>query len=359
MADSGAQDKTEQPTPHRLRKARREGQVAQSQEVPSAIMTAMFLLMLTTLGGTILHWAQNTVVLSIAAVGHGVGDGETVRDAFRVHGLAMGKVVAPFLIAFVVAGIAGSVVVGGLNFTTKAVKFDWGAISPVKGVKQMVSLQSLMKLLMAILKLIMMITICYLYLRNRRDALLELRWGSPAEIIERVAWLIFGLLLRIVIALLVIAAIDLIYQKWQYKRKLRMSKQEVKEEHKQHEGSPEMRSRIRQTQMQMVQRRMFQDVPDADVVITNPTHVAVALKYDPGEMDAPLVVAKGPDELAMKIREIAKAHDVPIIERPPLARTLYASVEIGQPVPEDLFVAVAEVLAMIYRMRRKRRAAQV
>jgi flagellar biosynthetic protein FlhB len=138
-----------------------------------------------------------------------------------------------------------------------------------------------------------------------------------------------------------------------------MSKQEIKEEHKQYEGSPEVRGRIRQLQYEMVNRRMLQDVPQADVVIANPTHFAVALKYDPGKMDAPLVLAKGPDELAKKIKEIAKEHNVPIVERPELARALYASVEVGQPVPEQLFVAVAEVLAMIYRLRRKRRAAQI
>jgi flagellar biosynthetic protein FlhB len=137
-----------------------------------------------------------------------------------------------------------------------------------------------------------------------------------------------------------------------------MSKQEIKEEHKQYQGSPEVRGRIRQLQMEMASRRMLQDVPQADVVITNPTHFAIALKYDINAMDAPLVLAKGQDELALKIREIAQAHKVPIVERPQLARALYAQVEVGQPVPEELFVAVAEVLAMIYRMRRKRRTAQ-
>jgi flagellar biosynthetic protein FlhB len=358
MADS-AQDKTEQPTPHRLRKARQEGQVPQSQEVPSAMVTAAFVLMLAVLGSTVLQWARSALLQTFATIGRGPADGEAVTEAFRVHGGTMMKTISPFLLAFAVTSVGASLLVGGLNFSTKAIKFDLKAISPAKGIKQMFSLQSLMKLAMSLLKMIVLSTVCYVYLDNRRDVMLQLRWLSPGEILSSIAGLIFGLLLRFVIFLIIIAGIDFIYQKWQYKRKLRMSKQEIKEEHKQHQGSPEVRGRIRQLQMEMTQRRMLQDVPDADVVITNPTHFAVALKYDPGAMDAPMCLAKGPDELALKIREIAEANDVPIVERPPLARTLYASVEVGQPVPEDLFVAVAEVLAMIYRMRRKRRTAQI
>lgn len=359
MADTSAQDKTEQPTAQRLRKARQDGQVPQSQEVPSALMTGMLLLVTAVMGSSILQWACDMIMTSIASMGQGPAEGEVLTEAFRTHGASMLKTAAPFMVAFLVAGVGGSICVGGFNFSMKAVKIKWDAISPVKGIKNMVSLQALMKLGMSIVKLIVMGVICYLYIRSRSREILLLRWGSPGEICTEISWLIFGLLLRVVIFLSIIAAIDFIYQRWQYKRKLRMSKQEIKEEHKQYQGSPEVRGRIRQLQLEMVSRRMMQDVPEADVVITNPTHVAVALKYDVNAMDAPLVLAKGMDEVAQKIKEIARANDVPVIERPQLARTLYAQVEVGQPVPEQLFVAVAEVLAMIYRMRRKRRTAQI
>jgi flagellar biosynthetic protein FlhB len=358
MPENSAQDKSEEPTAHRLRKARQEGQVPQSQEVPSALTTGILLLMLAIMASSFIRWARDTVVSSIAVIGQGPADGAIIAESFRVHTLAMYKIAAPFLIAFLIAGIGGSVAVGGLNFSTKALKIKWDAISPVKGIKNMVSLQSLVKLGMSIVKMILMGMICYFYLRAHSEDILLLRWDSPGEICANIGWLVFGLLLRVVIFLLIIAGLDFVYQRWQYKRKLRMSKQEIKEEHKQYQGSPEVRGRIRQLQMEMASRRMLQDVPQADVVITNPTHFAIALKYDINAMDAPLVLAKGQDELALKIREIAQAHKVPIVERPQLARALYAQVEVGQPVPEELFVAVAEVLAMIYRMRRKRRTAQ-
>jgi flagellar biosynthetic protein FlhB len=187
---------------------------------------------------------------------------------------------------------------------------------------------------------------------------LRLHWATPARAVAAMAALVFGLTLRVAIGLAAIAAFDLLFQKWKHRRDLRMTRQELKEERKQYEISPELRGRIRAVQIQMARRRMLQEVPKADVVVTNPDHVAVALAYDADAMNAPRVVAKGADFLCQKVKEIARAHGVPVVHRPELARALYATVDVGQEIPETLFVAVAEVLAMIYRMHSKHRKPQ-
>jgi flagellar biosynthetic protein FlhB len=208
-------------------------------------------------------------------------------------------------------------------------------------------------LLVAITKLSILTAITWWYLKDKLDVCLALASATPLAGLTTMLGLVFGLVARITIALAAIAIADVIYQKWQYKRDLRMTREEVKEEHKQHVGSPVVRARVRSFHLALARKRMLRDVPNADVVITNPTHVAVALKYDAATMAAPQVIAKGADILCEKIKEIARKHGVPVIERPELARTLYAAAEVGQTIPEALYVAVAEILALIYRLRRQ------
>jgi len=181
---------------------------------------------------------------------------------------------------------------------------------------------------------------------------LQLEFLTPEAQVDALARLVFGLLVRVTVGMVVIAGADLLYQKWHYYSKMRMTKQEVREEQRQYEASPELKGRIRRAQHEMVRRRMLQEVPKADVVLANPTHVAVAIRYDRKAGGAPIVVAKGADLVSEKIKEIARAHNVPVLTRPSLARAIYSSADVGQPIGPDLFVAVAEVLAMIYRMRR-------
>ncbi|MHC4464811.1 MAG: EscU/YscU/HrcU family type III secretion system export apparatus switch protein, partial [Planctomycetota bacterium] len=206
----------------------------------------------------------------------------------------------------------------------------------------------------SILKLFFVSVIVWLYLRSKLDVLATLRWAWSAQIMAIITKIILGLMLRICAGLLVIGIADTLYQKWKYLQELKMSRQEVKEERKQTEGSPEVRSRIRRIQYSMALKRMMQEVPKANVVLVNPTHVAVALRYEAEAMEAPVVVAKGAEHLSEKIREIARAYGVPIIRRPELARTIYSTVDIGNPIPQALYVAVAEVLAMIYRLRHRK-----
>ncbi|MBN1554648.1 MAG: flagellar biosynthesis protein FlhB [Phycisphaerae bacterium] len=355
MAEHSAADRTEKPTPERLRKARKEGQVAQSQEVSSALITIIVVVVLAVLAPNMGKAFYTMVTQGISAAAEGPSGGEVFKRYFHLQASEALVQMAPLLVVCGLMSCFSSVIVSGLTYSPKVLKLDWSKINPAKGVKNVISLQSLMRLFMAILKMTVIGIICYLYLNENISTMLELRWASPVRAAAGIASLIFGLMVRVCVMLLIIAGIDYVFQKWNLMKKLRMTKQEVKEERKQYEVAPEIKGRIRQIQYEMVRKRMLQDVPTADVVVTNPTHYAVALKYDMEAMDAPIVVAKGPDELAKRIKDIAREHQVPIIERPVLARALYSACEIGHPIPSNLFVAVAEVLAMIYKLRKKRR----
>lgn len=354
MADHSAADRTEKPTPERLRKARQEGQVAQSQEVSSALVIVILVVMLAVLAPNLAGAFCHMVTESLHAAAEGPAGGEVFRNYFHHQASVALAQTAPLLVVCGLMSCFSCVIVSGLTYSPKALKIDWSQLNPAKGIRQVVSLEALMRLLLALAKMIAVGIVCWLYLRDQTRTLLELRWTQPRQTAVAIASLVFGLMIRVCVLLLVLAGLDYAFQKWNLLKKLRMTKQEIKEERKQYEVAPEIKSRIRQIQIQMVRKRMLQDVPKADVVVTNPTHYAVALQYDMQTMDSPIVVAKGQDELACRIRQIAREHQVPIVERPVLARALYASCEVGRPIPSSLFVAVAEVLAMIYKLRKKR-----
>jgi flagellar biosynthesis protein FlhB len=263
-------------------------------------------------------------------------------------------VMLPILLGLMTAGIVGCVAVSGFNFAPNALKLNLMALNPFKGMGNLFSSRSAVTLLVSILKLIVVIVIAYIFLRDQIATITNLRWAWSEQILVAVAQLIFGVWIRLTIAILIIAIAEALYQKWKYINDLKMTKQEVKEEHKMEEGSPEVKRRIRVLQYEMSVNRLLQEVPKANVILVNPTHVAVALKYDAKKMEAPLLVAKGGDHLCEKIKEIGRSYGVPIIHRPELARSIFANVEPGQAIPEALYVAVAEVLAMIYRLRHRR-----
>ena len=271
--------------------------------------------------------------------------GKLIRTIFAV---------SPFLAAAAAASVLSSLVSSGWAFSAKPVKVNFERISPVQGLKNLFSLRSVVSLLISLAKLTVIVVIVWVYLHDKKGEILALRWAELDGTLLAAGQIVFGVLVRIVLGLVVIAGADLLYQRWNYVRNLRMTRQEVKEERKQYELSPEVKGRMRAVQLEMVRRRMLQEVPKADVVLANPTHVAVAIKYDGVVMDAPTVIAKGPDLLAQTIKDIARKHDVPVLHRPELARALYRSVDVGKAIPDTLFVAVAEVLAMIYRLRKQR-----
>lgn len=354
MAENSASERSEEATPDRLRKAREEGQIPQSWELPSAILLGALLLSLGMFGGRMASWLAGEVRQGVTIrpiVGSGGG---AILGALQHKAASALLATAPFFAIAAAASIFASLLGSGWSVSPKAVKLRLDRISPVKGFKNLFSMRSLVRLLMSLAKLAVIGGVVYAYLSARVGECQALRWATPKGMMSGIASLVAGLLARILLVVFAVAAIDLLYQRRKHKKELRMTKQEVKEERKHYELSPEMKGRIRTIQIEMVRKRMLQEVPNADVIVTNPTHVAVALKYTPRAMDAPIVLAKGGDLLCEKIKEIARAHGVPIVHRPPLARAIFSAVEPGQPIPEALFVAVAEVLAMIYRLRKQR-----
>jgi len=354
MPEKPASERTEQPTPHRLRKAREQGRVPTSSEVPSALMIAALLVVLALTAPVLLRWMTAEVRGGMScAIDESAGPEALAARLGARAGRAL-LMLVPFMLAGGAVAVLSGLLVGGWTCAPGLASPNFERISPVQGLKNLLGLRSLMHLLAAVLKLLLVLTIVYFYLRGRLGQCASLKWASPGQILLAIGRLVFGLGWRVAVGLLAIGIGDALFQRWKHRRDLRMSRQELKEEIKEHELSPQVRSRIRSIRLTLARKRMLKEVPSADVVVTNPTHVAVALKYEPGAMDAPEVVAKGADLLAEKIRQIAEAHNVPLVRRPELARTLYETVEVGASVPEALFVAVAEVLAMIYRLRKKR-----
>jgi len=354
MADRPAAERTEKPTPERLRKAREEGQLPQSKEVPSAVMLTMLLVVLGIVASTLGRWFASLAERGLALHRTAEMDVDGFTHVLRSLGGESLVRILPFLLAAAAASAFASFLVGGWVFSPKALRIDLSRLSPSRGLRSLLSSHSLANLVVSLAKLIVILALIWQFVHEKMEEFLALQHASPAETLAGIARLVLALIVRLTIGLVAIAAADLLYQRWHHSRQLRMTRQEVKEETRQHEMSPELRSRIRGIQLRLARTRIAHAVPTADVVITNPTHVAVALKYDAAAMEAPKVVAKGADLLASRIRQLAREHDVPVVERPHLARVLYATVEVDQTIPETLYVAVAEVLAMIYRLRKGR-----
>ncbi len=353
MAEKPAQERTEKPTLDRLNKARKEGTIPQSKELPSALILVMLLVVLGLTAGNLYRFfvsqAHDGLSLQVGSAADISGYSHLLRSKLTQSMQA----ILPLMVVAAAMSVFACLLVSGWTYSPKAVQFKAKRLNPINGFKNLLSTKNLFSLLVAIVKLVVLLAIVWYYLGGKLQRCLALRWETAEGALAGIAQLVFGLLVRITIGVVAIAAIDWLYQKWNYKRELRMTKEEVKQERKDKEISPQLRGRIRGVQIELVRKRMLQEVPQADVVLTNPTHVAVALRYELESMDAPTVVAKGPEMLCEKIKEIARAHGVPILYRPELARTIYNTVEVGQVVPEALYVAVAEVMAMIYRARKK------
>ena len=351
---SSASDRTEQPTPHRLQKAREEGQIPQSQEVGSAMIVVGLLIVMTLACPSMLDWCILQTQQGLSPQPFGEKTAATFGSLLTAKAIDTLIVSVPFMLAAAAVSLAASVVVGGWSFSPKAVGFKFERLNPMKGFKNLFSGRSTVQMITTLVKLVVLTILVYLYMQDNIERCIALRWSMPAALLGEISRLGMGVMVRIAIGLSAIAGLELVYQRYSYKKQLRMSRQEIKQEQKQYELAPEVRGRIRQVQRQLAQRRMLQDVQHADVVLANPTHVAVALKYDSKKMQAPTMVAKGADLMSEKIKEIARSHNVPIVYRPELARAIFRTVDVGEPIPQTLFVAVAEVLAMIYRLKRVR-----
>ncbi len=354
MPDKPAGERTEQPTRRRLQKAKEKGRVAVSQELPSAATIIAMVMVMAVTGSTLMHWF-------VAQIKQGLSGNSAVFTDTKVFiGFVNTKIISsiaattPIYLALCVGSVLACVAVSGLNFAPAAIKLRFEAIDPVRGFKRLFSGRSLVRLIISIAKLLFVSLIVWVYLNSKLETLASLRWAWSAQIIAVIAKIIMGVMIRVCLALIVIAAADVFYQKHRHRQDLKMTKHELKQERKDTEGMPEVKARIRRIQITMARKRMLQEVPKADVVLVNPTHVAVALRYDVQTMEAPILLAKGADELAEKIRQIATAYGIPVIRRPELARTIYSTVKLDGLIPQELYVAIAEVLALIYRLRHRK-----
>lgn len=343
------QEKTESATPKRRREAREEGQVARSPEVLTAFVLAAGVLGLWVGAGNI-YAELRAISADLLRMGGGqeLTGAAAVALAVRVVG-ALVRALAPLLVAALVGGIAGNVVQVGLLVSFKALEPNWGRLDPFKGLKNLFQKAKIIDLVKNVLKVVLLGWVAYLAVRGRLGEIPYLTDLPARSFLAYLLELGFSILKYVLLVYVAIALLDYAFQRWQFEERIKMSKQEVKDEYKDTEGDPLIKSRIRSLQREMARRRMMAEVPKSDVVVTNPTHFAVALRYDPAEMDAPRVVAKGADRVAERILELAREHRIPLYEAPPIARALYREAELGDPIPPDLFQAVAEILAHVYR----------
>ncbi|UCH62524.1 MAG: flagellar biosynthesis protein FlhB [Fidelibacterota bacterium] len=349
MAEQPAQDRTEEATPKRIREAREKGDVARSMDLTSAALMLSALLLFYFTGESFLRGLTGIirdVYSSLATVQINPRNLPTMVFWISSRGIL---VLGPVLILVLVVGLLANYLQVGVIFAPKALGPNWDRINPQTGLKRIFSTRGLVELIKGLFKIIIVGTIIYIYLADRVKDYPFLTYMTPLQIVGSLASDLLKIGGYVGIAYFIMAAADYTYQRWEYKRKLRMTRQEVKDEFRQTEGNPEVRSRVRQMQREMSRNRMMAEAAKATVVITNPVHVAVALKYDEEDTNsAPEVVAKGQRKVAERIKEVARANNVPIKESPVLARVLFQSCEIGDEIPYAYYKAVAEILAEIF-----------
>lgn len=344
-------EKTEDATPRRRRQAREDGKVAKSQDLAGALMLV---------GVVIAMWlvAQNLLMAGRDAIEKTL-DTDVLTDPFdpaqaAAHAFALGaagvRAVAPALILFWVAAAVSHGVQIGWLFAPKALKPSLNKLNPVNGVKQLFGMSALVKTGLSIAKLIVIGGMSLWTVNDHLAALMVLPYMEAVECVAAIGTFMLDLALRLLLLLVALGMLDFWYQKWKFQSDMKMTKHEVKDEMKQSEGDPETKKRRMRMAAEISRQRAQAAVPNADVIITNPEHISIAIRYDADTMHAPTVIAKGADYVALRIRQFAMQHSVPIVERKPLARALYKQVQVGQQIPPDFYAAVAEVLAYVYRL---------
>lgn len=353
MADAGFAEKTEKPTPKKREETREKGQVAKSRELPSVTVLLSGLISLGIFGSYSVSQIQDLMkrIFSNPSLGHATAP-DFMQFAQDII-LAFIMIVAPLLAVVVIAAVLSNIVQVGFLLSGELIKPKLSKLDPLKGLARLFSMQSVMELIKSLLKLVIVGVTAYFSIRAEMENVSVLGDMELASIAYFILVTFFKIFLKCSLAMVGLVLIDYAFQRWDFEKRIRMTKQEIKEEFKRTEGDPLIKSRIRSIQMEMARKRMMQAVPQADVIITNPTHFAVALKYDSVRMNAPKVVAKGAGNIAGRIKELAVKYDVPIVENKPLARSLYQLVDIGREIPATLYQAVAEVLAYIYKLKGK------
>lgn len=351
MAEDSDLEKTEQASPKRLEKARENGDIPRSRELATCAVLFTSGLGLWMLGGQLVEALRTTLKTGLQLERAEVYDPMLLLMQISKSINYLLWTFTPFACLLVFVGLASPIMVGGWNFTPNSIVPKFSKLNPMKGLMNLVSKNSGVELLKSIAKTVLVGVVAYQVIAGDMGSILSLSQQPLPDGIGQIANMMLTGFLAIASVLVFIAAIDVPYQLYQYAEKHKMTKQEVKDESKESEGNPEIKGRIRQQQREMARRRMMAEIPKADVVITNPTHYAVAIQYKEDGMRAPVVIAKGTDVIALKIREIAAEHQVPTLESPKLARAIYAHTEIGDEIPAALYSAVAEVLAYVFQMR--------
>jgi len=348
------QERTEDASQKRLNEARKKGQIPRSREFNTMTMLVAFAASLLFMGDELMRnfadMLRDGLTLDRKLVFDRLG---AVTGMVRMFKEAA-WMLAPFLAVSLVAAIGASVAIGGWSFSVEAMAFKGEKLNPLKGLKRIFALRGLVELLKSLAKFLLIGTVAVLLMWRLGGDILGLGYQEPAQAMSHAGMILGWSFLVLSLVLVLIAAIDIPFQLWDHARQMKMTKQEVRDEYKETEGKPEVKGRVRQMQREIAQRRMMQAVPDADVIITNPTHYAVALKYDGLNMRAPRVVAKGKNLIAAQIRSKALEHDVPMFSAPPLARAIFYSTELEQEIPAGLYFAVAQVLAYIYQLKTAR-----
>lgn len=357
--DGPGGEKTEEPTGKKLNDARKEGQVAKSKEIANAFgILALFIILKVYVGTIGTRFIESFHVVygqipELVKMYNGNLSVASLQVLLRSMMLRLLTIIAPVLLIGVMVAVICDIVQVKWRPTTKPIKPKFSKLSPVKGFARIFSPNSLVELLKSLLKLVVIGYVVYSYLKGRVGQIFLLYDITLNQAIGLIGEIAIDLGIRIAMVYMVIAFLDFWYQKWKFRQDMKMTKQEVKDEYKNQEGDPQVKAKQKQRMREASMRRMMSQLPEADVVITNPTHYAVAVKYDPEKYDAPYVLAKGEDYLAQKIKDVAREHEIEIVENRPLARMLYANVEIGGLIPPELYQAVAEVLAFVYHLKGK------
>ncbi len=349
--DEDEASKTEEPSERKITKAKEEGDIAISQDAKSFIMLLGMLFVIWLLFPLMAKWFYSSMIKYIENPESIPLDPRHFQLLLIRTGLDMLKIMGIPFVIFIVLGIFASVMQTGFVYAPKKLEPKWDKLNIFAALPNFINMKKIVESIKGILKITVISFIAIMVLKPYADKLNLLPTMGSISILSFIHKIVVLLLFTVVIAVLIIAIADYAYQRYAHLKKLRMTKQEVKDEYKQMEGDPLVKSRIRQVRMERARRRMMENVPKADVVIVNPTHYAVALEYKMETMDAPKVVAKGLDSLALRIREVAEDNDVPIVENPPLARALFATVEIDQTIPQEHFKAVAEVISYVMQLK--------
>jgi flagellar biosynthetic protein FlhB len=352
MAENAdGQERTEEATPKRREEARKKGDVARSRDLNTAALLMAASSGLLALGGGAGEGLQATMRHFLSL------DRDLLFDPGAVPGLVtqaiiqMIKILAPFLALAVIAACVAPLLLGGWVFSTEAFHFKFDRLNPLQGIKRVIGLKGLAEMGKTLVKVLVIAAVAVMVARTKMPAVLGLGHGSPQGDLAAAFDVMGWSFLWFCAATILLGALDAPLQLWEHSKRLRMTREEIRQELKDSEGKPEVRARIRRLQQEMANRRMMQEVPKADVIVTNPTHYAVALRYNQGSMAAPRVVAKGVDEIAARIRELGGEHRIPLLSMPPLARAIYHSTQLNHEIPAGLYVAVAQVLAYVYQLR--------